>query len=101
MDANFWGQIQIGDLSNPTLGTSPPSMEHCWTEGRIIQPVKWPPADISELEQYLRVVDDFVQRHEYKIPSMLILQRLTKSVVAWKWIFDVKAELIILSNVVG
>jgi hypothetical protein len=51
------------------------------TQGRVVQPIKWLHVDKAELERYLRVVDDFVQRHEYKTSSTLTLWRLAKGVI--------------------
>jgi hypothetical protein len=43
------------------------------TEGRIVQPLKRLPVDIAKLVRYLRIMDDFAKRHEYKTTSMLTL----------------------------
>jgi hypothetical protein len=63
--------------------------------------VKLLPRDKEELEQYLKVIDDFVQRYQYKTLSTLTLCRLADGGITWAWKMIVKEELLILSNVLG
>jgi hypothetical protein len=49
----------------------------------------------------LRIVDEFVRRHEYKTPSMLTLRYLAEGAIVWKWNARANGKLLILSNTVG
>jgi hypothetical protein len=59
------------------------------------------PTNRGDLEQYLRVVDDFFRRNQFETMSLLILRRLAKGGIMWSWNADVKKQLLIILNVVG